>query len=176
MTGLGAVDDDVILAALRHSRAEMRRAGLRTLADRGDVPSSIEEEVLALARPIQPLSVRVELAAAARRWPGPFGRRVAAALIDHPPSTFDATLAAQVWWLVERHVATETDVAMLLKVPRFADLTAWNITGIAIQPKEDSSLPGLLVRRAIARARTMTGRSPREYCPICRTTRCAGCV
>jgi putative membrane-bound dehydrogenase-like protein len=151
LTGLGAVDVDVIRAALRHTRPEMRRAALRTLADRGDVPSSVEEEVLALVRPDQTLSVLVELAAAARRWPGPLGRRVAAELIDHPPTTYDATLAAQVWWLVERHVATGTDVAVLMKSSRFADSAAWNITGIAIQPKEDASLPGLLLRRAIAR-------------------------
>lgn len=151
LSALGGVDDDVLRRTLQGSRPELRRAALRTLGDRGDVPSALMDDVLRLAAVDQPPAVRVELASAARAWPGPLGRRVAAALISQPAPLFDATLAAQVWWLVEHHVATETDVAVLLRRPHFGDANTWNLTGIAIEPKADASLPGLLVRRAIAR-------------------------
>jgi putative heme-binding domain-containing protein len=107
---LNAFDENTALAALNHSDPDVRRWGVRLLADNKELLGSpLAEKLIDLAKNETNPEARGQLASSAKRLPGDQAIPILRAMLLHAGDEKDVHIPLLLWWAVEAHLATHRD-------------------------------------------------------------------
>jgi putative membrane-bound dehydrogenase-like protein len=101
------IDDDLAAQLLAHPYPYMRFWTVRLLGDSRNVSPPAAKALLQLAQDEQSPVVLAQLAASAKRLPGPQGLPLIGAMIDRAAGCDDPRVPWLVWWAIEAHAMTD---------------------------------------------------------------------
>lgn len=122
----GEFNDEVSLAALKHSDPYVRMWAVRLLGDAGQVSEVQRDALIKMTLAENDPEVRSQLAASAKRLPGYAAIPVIKNLLEHDDSN-DPDIPLQTWWAIESKC--ESDREPLLQL--FSDKSFWKKPVIA---------------------------------------------
>jgi len=118
----GGFNDSVALAALHHADPFVRMWSVRLLGDANNVSPEISAALSALAAEEVHPEVRSQLAASAKRLPGPQAISIIRNLLKKDEDANDPDLPLQVWWALESKAASDRNAVLDL----FKERSIWN--------------------------------------------------
>ncbi len=99
----GGIPETTSAALLKHPAEAVRAWTVRLLGDDESLPAGMAERLESLAANEQSPVVRSQLAATARRLPGPEAVSILDALLDAMPEDDDPRVPWMIWWGIEAH-------------------------------------------------------------------------
>jgi putative membrane-bound dehydrogenase-like protein len=120
---LGAFDEQLALAGLKHANEHVRRWTVRLLGDDHQAPGAVPQALIAMATKEPDVQVRVQLAATAKRLPAAIGLPMVKALAARSEDLDDLHQPLMLWWALESKAASDRDAVVGL----FADKSFWSL-------------------------------------------------
>ncbi|MCA1684440.1 MAG: hypothetical protein LC745_00335 [Planctomycetia bacterium] len=121
----GGLDDAIAAELLGHPGENVRAWTVRLLGDGGKAPSALAARLAEMATTDTSVTVRLQLAATARRLPGADGLPVVERLLRRGLDRDDPFIPLMLWWAVEARALTDADRL----IPFFGSREAWNDSG-----------------------------------------------
>ncbi|MEX2234961.1 MAG: c-type cytochrome [Cyclobacteriaceae bacterium] len=118
----GGFNDSVAIKSLRHQDPFVRLWAVRLAGDAGDVSPELSRELARAASAELHPEVRSQLAASAKRLPGPDAIPIIRNLLRHDDSK-DPDIPLQIWWALESKAVSDTKAVLDL----FNDRSFWSI-------------------------------------------------
>lgn len=116
--GVGVLDDDLAISAIRHSEPAVRKWAVRLLGDDRRLSTAIEAALIDQAATEPNIVVRGQMASSARRWPASFALLFINALLTHSEDAGDGRQPLLLWWAIEPLCGTHPQqVVALLQDP-----------------------------------------------------------
>ena len=100
---VGGIPEDTSSELIGHASESVRAWTVRLLGDAGSLPDGMATRLVTLAASEQSPVVRAQLAATARRLPGPTAVPILEALLDAMPEDNDPRVPWMIWWGLEEH-------------------------------------------------------------------------
>jgi putative heme-binding domain-containing protein len=122
----GGFNDALAAELLRHPGEYVRAWTVRLLGDEGKVSPAIAVQLAELAAAESSVTVRCQLAATARRLPGPDGLPVVERLLRRGLDRDDPYVPLMLWWAIEAKALTDADRLLAF----FGTHAAWSDAGL----------------------------------------------
>ncbi|GAB2796459.1 HEAT repeat domain-containing protein [Rhabdobacter roseus] len=117
----GGFDDATATVALAHANPYVRMWAVRLLGDAHQVPPALSTQLTQLATTEPHPEVRSQLAATAKRLPGPDALPLLKNLIKYHDDAADRDIPLQLWWALEAKAESDREAVLAL----FEDPTFW---------------------------------------------------
>ncbi|MEX0610665.1 MAG: PVC-type heme-binding CxxCH protein [Pirellulales bacterium] len=122
LAATATLNDELAIQLLAHPYPYVRLWTVRLLGDRKSVSSSAATALLHLAQHEQSPVVLAQLAASAKRLPGPQGLPLIGAMMNREAGYDDPRVPWLVWWAIEAHAMTDTPRLLAM----FAPISSWS--------------------------------------------------
>jgi putative heme-binding domain-containing protein len=117
----GGFSDSVAVAGLRHKDPFVRMWAVRLSGDANNVSKVVGEELKVLASVESHAEVRSQLAATAKRLPGPAAMPIIRNLLVHHDDANDPDIPLQLWWALESKTTSDEKLVLAM----FQDRALW---------------------------------------------------
>ncbi|MBI3864780.1 MAG: c-type cytochrome [Planctomycetia bacterium] len=131
--GSGGLDRALTLALLDHPSDHVRSWTVRLAGDRREVDSTLGVRFAALAAHDPSVVVRAQLAATAKRLPGPQALPIVQKLLERNADAADPFVPLLVWWAIEdKAVSDRQRVVELFSTPEAWEKSIWRAAALKL--------------------------------------------
>jgi len=117
------LDENIAIEGLRHQDPYVRLWTVRLLGDKDQISDIEAQELIKVSEMEEDVEVRSQLAASAKRLPGPIALLIIKALLLNHDDSKDLDIPLQIWWAIE----SKAEQNRLEIIEMFSDNQLWEV-------------------------------------------------